>query len=152
MYGCESCTIKKSEHWRIDAFKLWCWRRLLRVSWTGSRTNHSILKEMNPEYSLEGLMLKLKLKLWPPDGKSQLTEKDPDAGKDWRREEKRVIEDEMVGWHHQLSVRKEGQGSLMCYGIYGITSKSDMTLWLNNIRTAEQAFCFLILLHFYDFS
>ena len=54
----------------------------MRVSWTGKRTNHSILKEMNPEYSLEGLMLKLKLKLWPPDRKSQLTEKDPDAGKD----------------------------------------------------------------------
>ena len=61
MYGCESWTIKKAEHLRIDAFKLWCWRRLLRVTWTARRSNQSILKEVNPEYSLEGLMLKLKL-------------------------------------------------------------------------------------------
>ena len=61
MYRCESCTIKKAEHWRIDAFELWCWRRLLRVRWTARRSNQSILKEVSPEYSLEGLMLKLKL-------------------------------------------------------------------------------------------
>ena len=61
MYGCESWTIKKAEHQRIDAFELWCWRRLLRVLWTAKRSNLSILKEINPEYSLEGLMLKLKL-------------------------------------------------------------------------------------------
>ena len=61
MYGCESWTIKQSEHQRIDAFELWCWRKLLRVSWTARRSNQSILKEVNPEDSLEGLMLKLKL-------------------------------------------------------------------------------------------
>ena len=61
MYGCESCTIKKAECQRIDVFELWCWRRFLRVPWTARRTNQSILKEINPEYSLEGLMLKLKL-------------------------------------------------------------------------------------------
>ena len=61
MYGCESWTIKKVEHQRIDAFELWCWRRLLRVPWTARRSNLSILKEISPEYSLEGLMLKLKL-------------------------------------------------------------------------------------------
>ena len=61
MYGCKSWTIKKAEHWRIDAFEAWCWRRLLRVPWTARRSNQSILKEINPEYSLEGLMLKLKL-------------------------------------------------------------------------------------------
>ena len=61
MYGCESWTIKKAEHRRIDAFELWCWRRLLRVPWTARRSNQSILKEISPEYSLEGLMLKLKL-------------------------------------------------------------------------------------------
>ena len=61
MYGCESCTIKKAEHWSIDAFELWCSRRLLRVPWTAWRSNQSILKEISPEYSLEGLMLKLKL-------------------------------------------------------------------------------------------
>ena len=61
MYGCESWTLKKAEHWRIDAFKLWCYRKFLRVTWTARRSNQSILKEINPEYSLERLMLKLKL-------------------------------------------------------------------------------------------
>ena len=60
MYGCESWTVKKAEHWRIDAFELWCWRRLLRICWAARRSNQSILKEISPEYSLEGLMLKLK--------------------------------------------------------------------------------------------
>ena len=66
MYGCESCIIKKAEHQRIDAFELWCWRRLLRVPWTARRSNQSILKKISPEYSLEGLMLKLKLQYFGP--------------------------------------------------------------------------------------
>ena len=71
MYGCESWTIKKAKHRRIDAFELWCWRRLLRVPWTVRRSNQSILKEISPGCSLEGLMLKLKLPIfWPPDAKS----------------------------------------------------------------------------------
>ena len=71
MYGCESWTIKNAEHRRVDAFKLWCWRRLLRVPWTAKRSNQSILKEISPEYSLERLMLKLKTPiLWQPDGKN----------------------------------------------------------------------------------
>ena len=82
MYGCENWTIKKAEHQRIDAFELWYRRRLLRVPWTARKSIQSILKEISPEYSLEGLMLKLKLQLWPPDVKSSLIEKDPDAGKD----------------------------------------------------------------------
>ena len=82
MYGCENWTIKKAEHQRIDAFELWYRRRLLRVPWTARKSIQSILKEISPEYSLEGLMLKLKLQLWPPDAKSSLIEKDPDAGKD----------------------------------------------------------------------
>ena len=61
LYGCGSCTVKKAERWRIDAFELWCWRRLLRVPWTARRSNQSILKEISPGYSLEGMMLKLKL-------------------------------------------------------------------------------------------
>ena len=69
MHGCESQTIKKAERQRID-FELWCWRRLLRVPWTARRSNQSILKEISPEYSLKGLMLKLKLILWPPDAKN----------------------------------------------------------------------------------
>ena len=70
MYGCESWTIKKTECQRTDTFELWCWRRLLRVPWTARRSNQSILNEISPEYSLEGLMLKLKLQYWPPDAKS----------------------------------------------------------------------------------
>ena len=71
MYGCESWTIKKAEHQRIDAFELWCWRRLLRIPWTARRSNQSILKEISPEYSLEGLVLKLKTPiLCPPDAKN----------------------------------------------------------------------------------
>ena len=81
MYGCESWIIKKAEWQRIDVFELWCWRRLLRVPWT-ARSYQLILKEISPEYSLEGLMLKLKLILWSPDVKSQLIRKDPDVGKD----------------------------------------------------------------------
>ena len=103
MYGCESWTIKKAQCGRTDAFELWCWRRLLRVPWAARRSNQSILKEMSPEYSLEGLMLKLKLQyfghmMWRTDS----LEKDPDAGKNWRQEEKGTTEDEMVGWHHWL--------------------------------------------------
>ena len=70
MYGCESWTVKKAEHQRIDASEPWGWRRLLRVPWTARRSNHSILKEINSEHSLEGLMLKLKLQLWPLDVKN----------------------------------------------------------------------------------
>ena len=82
MYRCESWTIKKAEHWRSDAFELWCWRRLLRVSWTAKRSNQSILKEINPEYSLEGMMLKLKLQYFGhPMGSADLLEKTLILGK-----------------------------------------------------------------------
>ena len=108
MYRCGSWTIKKVECWRIDAFKLWCWRRLLRVPWTASRSNQSILKEINPGYSLEGLMLKLQY--FGQDEKSWLIWKDPDAGKDWRQEEKGETEDEMVGWCHWLHGYKFERG------------------------------------------
>ena len=102
MYGCESWTIKKAGCQRIDAFVLWCWRRLLRVPCTAWRSNQSVLKEISPEYSLQGLMLKLKLPTpWTPDVKNWLLGKDPDAGKDLRQEE-RMTKDEMVGWHHWL--------------------------------------------------
>ena len=83
MYGCERWTIKKAECRRIDTFELWCWKRLLRVPWTAGRSSQSILEQISPEYSLEGLMLKLKLQYFgPTDEKSQLIGKDPDAGKD----------------------------------------------------------------------
>ena len=102
MYRCESWTIKKAEHQRIDAFELWCWRRLLRVPWTARRPSLSILKEISPEYSLEWLMLKLKLQYLP----IWLTGKDQDYGKDWKQEDKGTTEDEMVGWYHQLDWHK----------------------------------------------
>ena len=102
IYECDSWTTKKSECWRIDAFELCCWRRLLRVPWTARWSNKSILKEINTEYSLEGLILKLQY-LWPPDAKSWLTGEDADAGKDWGQEEKETTEDEMLGWHHWLN-------------------------------------------------
>ena len=79
MYGYESWTIKKAEHKRTDAFELWCWRRFLRVTWIAKRSIQSILKEINPEYSLEGVEAPI---FWPLDAKSQLIGKDPDSGKD----------------------------------------------------------------------
>ena len=94
MYGCESWTIKTAERQRIDAFELWCWGRLLRGPWTAKRSNQSILKEVSPEYSLEGLMLKLKL--WPSNAKNWLIRKDPDAGKGWGQEKKGTREGEML--------------------------------------------------------
>ena len=101
MYGCERWTIKKAEGQRIDAFTLWCWRRLLRVPWTARRLNEAILKEISPEYSLEGLMLTQKLQYFGHlMQRTDSLEKNPDAGRDWRQEEKGVTEDEMAGWHH----------------------------------------------------
>ena len=100
-YGCESWTIKKAKSWRIDAFELWCWKRLLRVPWT-TRSNQSILKEISPDCSLEAPMLKLKPILWLPNAKNWLIGKYLDAEKDWRQE-KGTTEDEMVGWYHQLN-------------------------------------------------
>ena len=107
MYGCESWTIKKAECQRIDAVELWFWRRLLKVPWTARRSNQSIIK-ISPECSLDRLMLKLKLQ-WPPDGKNWLIRKVPEAGKDWRWEEKGMTVDEMVGWHHWLNGHESEQ-------------------------------------------
>ena len=103
MYGCESWTIKKAECRRIDAYELWCWRRLLRVPWTARRSNQSILKEISPGVHWRDYVEAETPILWPSDEKSWLIWKDPDAGKDWRREEKGMTEDEMVGWHHWLN-------------------------------------------------
>ena len=104
MYGCESWTIKKTEHQRIDAFELGCWRRLLRVPWTARRSNQSILKEISPGCSLEGQMLKLKLQYFGHlMRRVDALEKTLDAGRDWGQEEKGTTEDEMAGWHHRLN-------------------------------------------------
>ena len=124
MYGCESWTIKKAEHQIIDTFKLWCWRRLLRVPWTARRSNQSILKEIGPGSSLEGLMLKLKLQYFGHlmQRTDSLEKKNPCAGKDRRPAEKGTTEDKMVVWHHRLIGHEfeqalgvgDGQGSLAC--------------------------------------
>ena len=100
MYGCESWTVKKAERRRIDAFEVWCWRGLLRVPWTARRTNQSILKEISPGISLEGMMLKLKLQYFGHlMQRVDSLEKDSDAGRDCGQE-KGMTEDEMAGWHH----------------------------------------------------
>ena len=106
MYGCERWTIKKAECQRIDAFELWCWRRLLRVPWTARRSNQSLLKKISPEYLLEGLLLKLKLQYFGHLMRRADSLKDPDAGKDRRWKEKGTTKEEMVGWHHRLNGHK----------------------------------------------
>ena len=101
-YGCESWTIKKSEHQRTDAFELRCWRRLLKISCTARRSNQSIQKEISPEYSLEGWCWIWKFNTLATWCEDWLTGEDPDAGKEWGQEEKGTTDDEMVGWHHQV--------------------------------------------------
>ena len=105
MYGCESWTVKKAECRRIDAFELWCWRRLLRVPWTARRSNQSILKEISPGCSLEGLMLRLKLQYFGHLMRRVDSLEKTDAGRDWGQEEKGTTEDEMAGRHHRLDGR-----------------------------------------------
>ena len=139
MYGCESWTIKKAECWRIDAFELWCWGRLLRVPWTARRSNQSILKEISPEYSLEGQMLKLKLQyfghlMWRTD----LFEKTLMLAKIKGMRRRGKQRDEIVGWHHWLDEHEfeqapsvgNGQGSLACCSPWG-HKQTDTTEWLN---------------------
>ena len=127
-YGCESWTIKKAECWRIDAFELWRWKRLLRVPWTARRSkpvhpkgNQSWIFIERTDVEAETPILCL------PDVKNRLIGKDPDARKGWRREEKGTTEDEMVGWHHRLDGHEfeqapgvgDGQGSLVCCSPWG---------------------------------
>ena len=128
VYGCESWTIKKAEHWRVNAFALWCWRRFLRVPWTERRSNQTILKEINPKYSLEGLLLKLKLQYF-----GHLMRRADSLGTPWcweslRAGGKGATEDEMVEWHYRLNGHEfeqtqedsEGQGEdLVCYSQWG---------------------------------
>ena len=107
MYGCESWTIKKAEHQRIAAFELWGWRRLLRVPWTARRSSQSILKEKSPEYSLEGLMLKLIRQYFGHlMRRTDSLEKTLMLGKIESRKRREQTEDEMVGWHHWLNGRE----------------------------------------------
>ena len=121
MYGCESWTIKKAEHWRTDAFELWCWRRLLRVPWTARRSNQSILKEISPEYSLEGLMLKLKHQyfdclMWRTDslGKILMLGKiEGGRSRKWQTMRWMVSPTWWIEFEQTLGIG-DGQGSLAC--------------------------------------
>ena len=130
--------LKKAEHWRVDIFELWCWRRHLRVPWTARRSNQSILKEISPEYSLEGLMLKLKLQYFSHLMRRVDSFEKTLIGKDWGQEEKGTTEDEMAGWHHRLNGHEfewtlgvgDGQGGLECCSPWG-RKESDATEWLN---------------------
>ena len=131
-YECESWTIKKAENWKIDAFELWCWRRHLKVLWTARRSNQSILKEINPEYSLE---------YWSWNANILATnslEKTLMLGKtEGREEEKGMTEDEKVGWHHWLKEHKfeqalgdgEGRGSLACCYPWVAKSRTHLNDW-----------------------
>ena len=123
MYKCESWTINKAEHWRIDTFELWCWRRLLRVPWISRKDNQSILKEISSEYLLEGLILKLKFPyfdhlMWTADSLEKTLMLEKIQG----RKRRGAKEDEMVGCHHWINGHEfeqtlgdsEGQGSLLC--------------------------------------
>ena len=134
MYGCENWTIKKAERQRIDAFELWCWRRLSRVPWTARRSNQSLLKEISPEYSLEGLMLKLKLQYFGHlMRRADSLEKTLMLGK-IEGGRRRGQQDEIVGWHHQFDGHGFGwtpgvgdeQGGPACRGSWGC-KESDTT-------------------------
>ena len=139
MYRCESWTIKKAEHWRTDAFELWCWRRLLRVPWTARRSNQFVLKEIQSWIFIGRTDVEAETPIvWPSDAKNWLIWKDPDAGKDWRPEEKGTTEDEMVGWHHRHNGHGfgwtlgigDGQGGLACCSPWG-HKELDRMEWLN---------------------
>ena len=109
MYGCENWTVKKAEHQRIDAFELWCWRRLLRVLWTARRSSQCILKEISPGCSLEGMMLKLKLQYFGhlmrrADSLEKTLMLEGIGG----RKRRETTEDEMAGWHHRLNGQEFG--------------------------------------------
>ena len=140
MYVCESWTIKKTEHWRIDTFEFWCWRRLFRVPWTSRRSNQSILKEISSEYSFGMIDAEVESPIaWPTDAKSRHIGKDSDAGKGWRQKVKRVAEDNMIRSCHRLNGYEseqiqggsEGQRSLACCSPWGC-KEWDMTWHLNN--------------------
>ena len=124
-------TIMKAEHWRIDVFELWCLRRLLKVPWT--RRRRPVNPWGNQPWIFIGKSGAEAPILWPPDAKNWLIEKGPDAGKDWRQEEKEATEYKMVGWHHRLNGREfeqtsrdsEGQGSLVCCSPWGHRVRHD---------------------------
>ena len=151
MYGCESWTVKKAEHQRIDAFELWCWRRLLRVPWTSGRSNQSIIKEISPGCSLEGMMLKLKVQYFGHLMRRVDSLEKTDAGREWWQEEKGTTEDERAGWHHQLDGHEfewtlgdgDGQGGLAHCDSWACRG-SDTTERLNWTELTEQLTLYIL--------
>ena len=147
--GCESWTIKKAECQRVDAFELWGWRRLFRDLWTARKSNQSIQKEINPEYSMNVPMLKLQY--FGHLIKSLLIGKDPESGKDRGQEEKWATEDEMVGWHHwlngddfgQISGDSEGQGKLICCSSWVANNQTRLGRWATITTTCNSAICLI---------
>ena len=145
MYECESWTVKEAEHWKIDSFELWCWKRLLRVPWTVRRSNpkgnQSWIFIGRPDAEVEATIL------WPPAAKNWLTGQDLDARKDWGQEEKGMTEDDMFGWHHWLDGHEfqqapgigDGQGSLACCSPWG-RIESDTTERLNWTENLKNLF------------
>ena len=136
MYVCENWTLKKAECQRTDVFELWCWIRHLRVTRTTRNSDKSILKEISPEHSLKGLILKLKLQYFGHLMWSLLIRKDPDDGKDWKQEEKGMRENEMVGWHHRLNGQEFQQSLGVCEEQRSLAIKSQTWLssWTNYCR------------------
>ena len=149
MYGCESWTIKKAEHQRIDAFELWCWRRLLTVPWIAKE-----IKPVHPKGNQSWIFIgRIDAEieaplLCPPDVKNWLLGKDPDAGKCWSKEEKGTTEDEMVGWHRWLDGREFEQAQKLvmdreawCATVHGVTKSwtqlsdwTELNIWESTLK------------------
>ena len=147
-YGCDSWTVKTTECRRIDAFELWCWRRLLKVPLDNK------IKPVNPKGNQSWIFIGRTdaeaPTLWPSDVKNWLIGKDPDSGKDWRQKEKRTTEDKMDGWHHWLDGHEfeqapevgDGQGSLACCSPWGRKSRTQLNNWIElNWMTKITGWC-----------